>query len=176
MRIQIARVAIKYTVDVYKVEGGTETKVDSACKPVATLELPTEPEKKNTASISINELTTSGTYKVVVNSTAPYTKMLSANFVITAAQTPSEAVSFTVNDQENSPVLYLNISVGNYSGALNLTLPAGIYPDPTDDKYEELKTNTITVEKYSSYRFVYFKDDISVKHDASAFEVEPVEP
>lgn len=110
------------------------------------------------ASITVNA-PAAGTYRVEVESTAPYKKTMSATFLVTDVPTPAEAVSFTVNDSVGSPVVYLTISVTGYSGKISVGWPSAVIPDITDPCKAEM-----TYSAYSAKTYVFFKTDISLNY------------
>ena len=117
-------------------------------------------EKNET--VSFTELIP-GTYTVTVSATSPYTKTLTGTFVI---PTPETDVSHSVADGSGNPVCYLTISVGDYSGAITVNLPAGVTLDPNQTLVTNVTPNT-------EYRYTFFKTNPNHVYGNADFTVNP---
>lgn len=112
---------------------------------------------KNTdVDVTFDNLT-AGTYTLTAEATSPYSKVLSAKFVI-----PDEegGIAYSVIDVKNSPVLRLTVWTNDYSGNVKLTWPSGVYPDNTDPLLASVTGTaaTLNFKNDSEYTFVFFKN------------------
>lgn len=101
---------------------------------------------------------TPGTYTVTATVTSPYSKTLSAVFVI-----PEKEISVgqSLSDAQGSPVLRLTVWTNDYEGKVTLSWPDTIYPDNTDPLLKDVFGASVEIEfgKDSSYTFVFFKSN-----------------
>lgn len=115
---------------------------------------------EKTELVTFTDLTP-GTYMVTATATSPYAKTLTGTFEIP----PKRAeVSHSVSDGAGNPVCYLTISVGDYSGDIIVTLPAGVALDPNQQLVLNVTPNT-------EYRYTYFKPDPNTVYSNENFSV-----
>lgn len=109
-----------------------------------------------------------GTYTVTATSTSPYAQTLSATFVIAEAD---EAVYTTVTDAPNTATATLTIYTNDYKGDVSVVWPADVIPDEAYEGYAELATGVVSMEKFSSRTFRFFKSDITKSYIPADFTV-----
>lgn len=148
-----SEVDIDYTVTLNRTEGVAKTEKGTLVK-----------NQKSEAVITFSDLS-AGTYTVTASST-PYGKTLQATFEVRDAVSE---LHYSVNDSKGSPFLEVVVTNMDYEGDVFISLPAGVRPDNTDPLMEAAKENSCTVkmESYSSYTFLFFKDDPSQVYSAS---------
>ena len=125
---------------------------------------------RHTAKIELSGLTP-GKYTVTAKATAPFTKTLKGTFAI-----PEEDVNlfYKVTDSADTPYALLTVYTKDYEGDATIAWPSGLIPDNAQEAQESLKTGSsassmsITVEKFSSYTYRFFKSDTSAKYDESS--------
>lgn len=118
---------------------------------------------RDTETVSFTDLG-EGTYTVTAT-TGPYSKTLEATFVVTAAD---NGIDYTVSDSSGSPFLKLEVTSANYDGPVNISWPSGVRPDNTDPLLETASGTscTVNVTAYSSYTFLFFKDNPTAYYDS----------
>ena len=119
-------------------------------------------EETETVTFDLDGLS-AGTYTLRCSATAPYAKTLTAPFTLLSADA---SVTHTVEDGSGSPVCYLTVTVGDYSGDVSIRWPAGVTPDPQDPAGENM-----TFASNSEYRFTFFKNDITKVYTKNDFTV-----
>ena len=111
--------------------------------------------KNSDVDITFDKLS-AGSYIVTAEATSPYSKILSATFVI-----PAEAgnIQYSVSDAKNSPVLQVKVWSNDYSGNVKLSWPSAIYPDNTDPLLKNVTGTSVTLnfDSDSEYTFRFFK-------------------
>lgn len=97
-----------------------------------------------------------GTYIIEATATAPYVKVLKAQFTIVDNK---DEICAQVYDAAKSPVLQLTVTSEDYEGEIDIRWPEGVLPDNTDSLLQGVTTNSCKVEiqKYSEYTFQFFK-------------------
>ena len=120
-------------------------------------------------SITISNLTT-GQNVVVAKANSPYSKTLSATFVVPASD---NEIAYTVLDAKNSPVLSLTVQTHDYSGPVKITWPAGVSPDNTDPLLRAATGNSQNVNfaNNSEYTFTFFKSSPTTEYTKTQFAV-----
>lgn len=158
--LRFSEVDINYTATLKDLSGNViETQEGTLSKD--TLDIKT---------ISFTDLET-GTYKVTLESTSPYSKILYGTFYITAKD---ENINYEVSDSENSSILYLTINAKDYAGDVLIAYPSGLKFDNTDSKIKSYTDTTLTIsfENYSEYSLIFFKEDITQIYKTADFTVE----
>lgn len=117
---------------------------------------------ERTETVTIGETLAAGTYLVEVSS-APYETILKAEFVIPDLST---AVTYTVSDTEDSPVLHLTVRTTDYAGQVKLSWCADVLPDNTDPLMADASgtEHTVILATDSEYTFVFYKTDPTQKY------------
>ena len=117
---------------------------------------------EKTETVTLGESLAAGTYLVEVTS-SPYETLLKAEFVIPDLST---AVTYTVSDTEDSPVLHLTVRTVDYAGQVKLTWCAGVLPDNADPLMVSASgsEHTVTLATDSEYTFVFYKTDPTQKY------------
>ena len=113
-----------------------------------------------------------GTYTVTAV-TSPYSKVLKATFEIRTAES---GVSYSVSDSSGSPFLKVEVTSGHYDGKVDITWPAGVRPDNTDPHLQSATGSGCQVDMtaYSSYTFLFFKDNPIAFYDRESIQVTEV--
>ncbi|MBR3613874.1 MAG: hypothetical protein IKL55_01690 [Clostridia bacterium] len=116
-----------------------------------------------------------GTYLITAKAIKPYERTLRASFVLTEKE---EDIIYEIHDSANSPILQLTIQTEDYSGDINISWPAGVAPDSTNEKFSGVNTGylqgsaTITFEANSEYTLPFFKKQPSSSYSKDDFSVE----
>lgn len=112
-------------------------------------------------SINLNEFVITNTQEVLfvkATSLSPFKKDLSAKFII---QKSTELTKLDINDT-TSNIAIATLTVGNKEGQVVIHAPNGYLPDPTN-YYGTVditnRTITINVTSYSSYQFIFLKNN-----------------
>ena len=107
-----------------------------------------------------------GTYTVTATTTSPYSKTLSAVFVIPAS---GKGIEYSVKDVSGSPVLQMTVRTNQYSGNVKISWPAGVSPDNTDPLLVGAaagqSSTVINFANDSEYIFLFFKDNPSATYE-----------
>lgn len=117
----------------------------------------------------------SGTYLITAKAVKPYERTLKASFVLSEKE---EDIIYEIHDSANSPILQLTIQTEDYSGDINISWPAGVAPDSTNEKFSGVNTGylqgsaTITFEANSEYTLPFFKEQPSSSYSKDDFSVE----
>jgi len=150
-------------VSTVTLKSGTDT--------IGTREISLKAGERSSQSVHFEDLAP-GTYTVTAAS-SPYYKSLVANFVIRAVD---DGLHYTVSDNKGSPFLKVEVTSGHYAGPISITWPAGVRPDNTDPLLLEAGGNRceVAMEAYSSYTFMFFKDDPSAIYDSSVIIAEKI--
>jgi hypothetical protein len=166
-QLRYSNVAINYTVKVSNEAGDTvyektDGSLTASEKSIDTITVGSEASPL-----------TAGTYTVTVQGytgdadNSGYKKTLKAVFKI---QSEPSTVNYEL-DISNSEYVLLTVWSQNYSGAVDITYPAGLIPDNTDSVMRSVTTDTnftdsttFSNSKYSShvYRFFYSSANTSV--------------
>lgn len=116
-----------------------------------------------------------GIYVVKAEAIKPYTKTLQAIFTITNRE---EEIIYEVNDEENSPIVYVTMKTIDYSGNILIAWPSGVYPDSTNSFFENTETGvgggttTISFNSNSEYSFQFFKNNPTTVYTKNDFIIE----
>lgn len=121
-------------------------------------------------TVKINNLGV-GTYTVTAKATSPYSKTLTANFVL---QEEDLDVKSTYIDGGN--VVYLTLTTTDYEGTVTVSwTDTNLSPDNTNPNATNITSSSLqtTLNANSSYTFVFFKTDASIPHEeTNLFTVE----
>lgn len=106
----------------------------------------------------------SGAYEVVAQSTSPYTKTISATFIIPALNT---AVQATIENQTMLGVV--TVVTNDFSGTLTINFANSLVPDNTNPSMQGVTGNSfsLVVEKNSSYNLTFLKTVPSTNYTVS---------
>lgn len=123
---------------------------------------------KDTETVSFSGLA-AGSYTVTAVA-SPYYKKLEATFVV---RDVDDSITYSVNDNAGSPFLKVEVTNGHYDGKINITWPSGVRPDNTDELLTSATGTSCQVDMkaYSSYTFLFFKDDPSAVYDSTNISV-----
>ena len=130
---------------------------------------------KSSVSVEYGGLTLGKTYTVYAKATAPYTKILTANFTL---PNESEAVTFTKSSEGgNDIVVYVTAKTGNVPKEVILKWQNGYVPDNSVKGMADAGGNShlLTLEENSVYTFRFFKSSLGIGYNSVSFGIESVE-
>lgn len=160
---------VNYTVTV-EASGGNAPTVENGSGTLAT-------GSKNRAAVTLSALTPGTTYTVTAVGSAGengFKQTLSATFVVGSLK---EQAYMNVKDE--GEYVTLTVWTEKLTGEVTITLDAAseLLPDNTDPRMSEWKSsvNTYTdnefTQEYSSYKYRFFKSDLSKTYTNDFFEV-----